>query len=109
MLSTRWPSAARARAPGRRCVPGVEAVEGRVLPSGAVAAAVADDFGDTFAEARPIALDRDGSGSQPGSIEVEGDVDVFSFVAPVTGTMTIRHDTLRGTLDGKLSVFDQPG
>ncbi|HEX8204270.1 MAG TPA: hypothetical protein VF590_27580, partial [Isosphaeraceae bacterium] len=55
---------------------------------------------------RPIALPSSGPATQPASIDVAGDVDTFRFVAPGTGSVTIRQDAFLGSgLDSHLSVF----
>jgi hypothetical protein len=55
----------------------------------AIGAAVADDFGSDFASAAPLALSGSGSGAQSGTIEDPDDVDVFRFVAPLDGQVTV--------------------
>ncbi|HXG12711.1 MAG TPA: proprotein convertase P-domain-containing protein [Gemmataceae bacterium] len=66
-----------------------------------------DDFGDDFDMAEPIELRPDGSGSQTGAIGVPGDGDIFRFVAPVTGLLTVRQEAAPGSgLDSLLTAFD---
>lgn len=67
---------------------------------------VADDFGNTFADAEPIALNAAGSATKTGSIEISGDVDFFRFVATMSGYMSIRQDAANRTLDSVVEVFD---
>ena len=73
-------------------------------------AAPADDFGNTFAQARQVEVSADGSGSQSGRVEQSGDVDVFSFVAPLTGQMTITQSAAAGSrLDTYVYVYGANG
>jgi hypothetical protein len=72
-----------------------------------------DDFAHSFADAQPIGLDATGTGSQAGAINyagglnTPGESDVFQFVAPVTGRMTIHDDPTPGSgLISVLNVFD---
>jgi hypothetical protein len=66
-----------------------------------------DDFGDDFDQAAPLVLSADGSGSQAGSIEMPGDVDIFQFVAPITGRFTATPNAAEGSaLSPSLTVFD---
>lgn len=66
-----------------------------------------DDFGDTFPSAADLALSASGSTSQSGSIERSGDVDMFRFVAPVSGILAVRQDAVGpGTLDSFLLIYD---
>jgi hypothetical protein len=75
---------------------------------------ITDDFANTFAGAQPIVLDATGAGSQAGTVNYpaigllpEGDSDVFQFVAPVTGRMTIHEDPTPGSpLATQLLVYD---
>jgi hypothetical protein len=52
---------------------------------------IADDYPDN--EAFTIPLDATGSGTKSGAINYGGDVDVFHFTAPVSGTMTLKMHT----------------
>jgi hypothetical protein len=102
----------------RRCHCALERLEPReMLSRGVLAmlqpaslgsvASVSDDYGNTFAEAAQLSLSSAGSGSQSGKIERAGDVDMFSFVAPLTGTMTIQQAAASGSrLDSYLYVYD---
>lgn len=66
-----------------------------------------DDFPNTFSAARQITLASNGSGSQNGSIERSGDVDMFRIVAPVSGTMTITQSARSGSsLDSLVTVYN---
>jgi hypothetical protein len=66
-----------------------------------------DDFRDTFVAAALVTLDRTGSGSRSGLIETAEDADLFQFVAPVTGELTIAlTPEPGGSLEGCLAVFD---
>src|SRR5262245_22477174 len=110
MILSRWfrscpSSAARPVCrPQRRARPALEPLEDRTLLS----AAPLDDFGNTFADAQSITLSAIGGGSQQGTIDYVGDVDVFRFVAPLSGRMTIHQDSVPnpGPLDDLLSVYD---
>lgn len=55
----------------------------------ALTAASADDYGDTIAQARAVALSADGSASVYGQINFDQDVDVFAVTASSTGTMSL--------------------
>src|SRR5215472_17253407 len=66
----------------------LEPLEDRALSSGAPA--IPDDFGNDFGAAQQVALDGQGRGTQPGVIDYAGDVDVFRFIAPLTGAMAVR-------------------
>jgi hypothetical protein len=52
---------------------------------------IADDYPDS--EAFTIALDATGTGTKSGVINYAGDVDVFHFTAPVSGTMMLTMHT----------------
>jgi hypothetical protein len=68
------------------------------------------DVGDDFAHAAPLLLAADGSGTQAGSIDAAGDIDVFQFVAPVTGRLDVRQDADPGSeLLSVVSAFDDAG
>jgi hypothetical protein len=72
--------------------------------------AVTDDYGNTMAQATALSLSESGSGVQSGKIEKAGDVDVFSIVAPVTGTMTIQQAAATGSkLDSVVYVYSSSG
>src|SRR5438270_13872182 len=82
----------------------LELLEDRTLLSGVL---LPDDFGNTFAQAAPVALDASGSGTQAGSIDYFGDLDMFQFAAPVTGGMTVQLQAAPGSnLDTILTAFD---
>src|SRR4051794_3211326 len=89
--SARWPVKRTSRR--RRSRPSarfVERLEDRRLLSGG---AGSDDFGNDFDQAASILLSNEGSASQAGSIDVAGDIDVFRFVAPVSGQIDVRLTT----------------
>jgi hypothetical protein len=66
-----------------------------------------DDYGDTFDTAHPIALDASGQASLTGVINTSGDIDVFSFMAPADGGLTVRQSAAPGSrLDSTLTVYD---
>jgi hypothetical protein len=66
----------------------------------------ADDYGNTPADAHPVALAPTHT-SVPGSIETTNDVDVFRFVAPATGRLELQVDPASGSeLDGSIAVLD---
>ena len=71
-----------------------------------------DDAGDTFATARvlPLAL-RTGAGQTVGTINYPGDIDIRTFVAPKTGTMTLAQRRLAAWqgLAADVSVYDAGG
>jgi hypothetical protein len=63
-----------------------------------------------FPGAGVVPLDDTGVGSIIGAITTPGQVDSHSFVAPVTGRITIRQDAAPGSaLDSQLAVYDQAG
>lgn len=71
-----------------------------VNPAGAKTSALAvatDDFGNTFAAAALVSLAEDGSGTRAGKVDKAGDVDMFRFVAPITGRMTIQELVATGS------------
>jgi len=73
-------------------------------------ASVADDYGNTLATATSVTLSDAGSGTQSGKIEKSGDADVFSFVAPTTGRMTIEQVAASGSrLDSVVSIYSSSG
>ena len=73
----------------------------------ATAPGSSDDFGDTFDNATPVALADGGSGKQSGTIEKASDADMFQFVAPVSGRMTIAEAIQTGSkLDSFVTVYD---
>jgi hypothetical protein len=110
MLFHRWfrsqpgGAAQAARRRLRRCRPRLEALEDRTVLS----AVVGDDFGNTFADARSITLSAIGAGNQNGAIDYPGDVDLFRFVAPLSGRVTIHQDATPSPVyvDPLLSVYD---
>src|SRR5262245_48673463 len=110
MILSRWfrscpSSAARPVCrPQRRARPALEPLEDRTLLS----AAPLDDFGNTFADAQSITLSAIGGGSQQGTIDYVGDVDVFRFVAPLSGRMTIHQDSVPNPRppEDLLSLYD---
>jgi hypothetical protein len=81
-------------------------------------AASPSQAGHTFADAGTITLDSTGYGSQTGIITSPGDVDMYRFVAPYTGAITIRQDApsagtradkgspSKSILDSVLTVFN---
>jgi hypothetical protein len=81
-------------------------VWGLLQPHAIAAATAPDDYGNTFAQAAPVSLAGTGSGSQLGRIGQARDVDMFRFVAPVTGQMTITQSAAPGSrLDSYLYVY----
>ena len=48
-----------------------------------------DDYGGTFESATPLVVDSSGAESIDGAIQFNGDVDMFRFVAPLTGRTRI--------------------
>lgn len=102
-----------ARRPAQTTFLRLETLEGRELLTAALASLVspmaataADDYGNTMARATAVQLSTAGAGSQAGTIEKAGDVDVFKFVAPTTGTMTITQSATAGSaLDSYLYVY----
>jgi hypothetical protein len=82
--------------------PQLELLESRVLMSRG------DDFSNFFSGARQISLTDDGSATQSGVINRKYDVDMFRFVAPVTGEMAIDQAARTGSrLDSYLTVYDE--
>lgn len=76
----------------------------------ATATVATDDYGNTMEAAAAVEMAADGTATQSGSIEKAGDVDVFSFVATVTGEMTITQSADTGSrLDSFLYVYDADG
>ena len=68
---------------------------------------VADDFPNTFANAKTVTTDIAGSGVQKGAIEQAGDVDMFRVVAAISGQMTVTQSAAPGSaLDSYLYVYD---
>ncbi len=66
-----------------------------------------DAAGDTPQTATPLDLSPDGSLQQSGTIEAPGEVDDYSFVAPITGEMTVQQDAAPGSLlDSRLTILD---
>ncbi|MCI0464350.1 MAG: PPC domain-containing protein, partial [Gemmataceae bacterium] len=66
-----------------------------------------DDFGDQFTTAHFLTLERGGSGRQLGTIHYPGDIDLFWFVAPLTGTLRVHQTSASGNApDSDLAVFD---
>src|SRR5205085_2635894 len=69
-----------------------------------------DDFPDDTEHAALISLAADGAGTQAGLIESTGDVDLFRFVAPVTGLLSVRMAAAPGSdLDSVLTLLDDQG
>jgi hypothetical protein len=70
----------------------------------------ADDHGETPATATRLTLGPNGSGHQRGTIGQAGDVDMFTFTAPVSGRLTIRQQAVEGSrLDSFLYIYDSDG
>src|SRR5262249_48023368 len=68
---------------------------------------LADDFGHDAAGAQLITLSPSGSGRQSAVIVTSGEVDVFRFVAPLTGNLVIRQEAVfDSALDSSLVVTD---
>ncbi len=79
-------------------------------PLALAATSAADDFGDTFAQATQLTLSTARSATISGAIEQAGDVDVFRFVAPVSGQITVAQAAASGSrLDSFLYVYDTNG
>jgi len=76
------------------------------LQFGTAGTATADDVGNTFALATPMSLSGSGAGSRTGTIEQAGDVDMFRFVAPMSGRMSIRQSSTGGGVDPFLYVYN---
>ena len=69
-----------------------------------------DDFGDTPDTSYALPLRGDVVTTQSGAIEVAGDRDMFRFVAPATGPMTVGLEVPAADgLNGSLSVLDNNG
>ncbi len=69
-----------------------------------------DDFGDTPDTSYALPLRGDVVTTQSGAIEVAGDRDMFRFVAPATGPMTVGLEVLAADgLNGSLFVLDNNG
>jgi hypothetical protein len=80
---------------------------------------VGDQIGDMFPVVDPrhpiqpvpvqeIPLSTAGTGTQPGVIDMPGDLDAFQFTATVTGLMTVQQQAAAGSsLDSQLFAFDQ--
>src|SRR5262249_45213672 len=71
------------------------------------------EVGDDFASAEPLALAADSPSRQESTIDLHGDLDFFSFVAPATGKVLVRLDAT-GTfpdnlLDPHLTIYDGAG
>ncbi|HEX8203544.1 MAG TPA: hypothetical protein VF590_23920, partial [Isosphaeraceae bacterium] len=66
-----------------------------------------DDFGDDFDSARPIELPPAGSLVLAGTIDADGDLDVFQFTAPAAGRVTLRQKADGSDLDSFTTVFDE--
>jgi len=65
-----------------------------------------DDFGNAFADAALVTIAASGSATRTGKINYAGDVDMFRFVATVTGKMTIRQSAAVGsTLDSHVYAY----
>src|SRR5262249_24089620 len=72
--------------------------------------AISDDVGDTTADAVPLTFSAQGTATFQAAIGTPGDIDVFSFVAPVTGPFTVYQNAAPGSfLDSVLTVFDDTG
>ena len=71
-----------------------------------------DDAGDTFATARVLPLaPRTGAGQTVSTINYPGDIDMRTFVAPKTGTMTLEQRTVAAwrSLAADVSIYDAGG
>lgn len=70
------------------------------------ALATGDDHADTVSQASTIALDGLGAGTRDGLIERAGDRDLFRFVAPASGLMTVSQTSL-SRVDTLLYAYDR--
>ncbi|MFP4054007.1 MAG: C2 family cysteine protease [Phycisphaerae bacterium] len=69
-----------------------------------------DDYGDTRGTAELFALDGNDDADLTGSIGFSGEQDLFEFVAPGNGVMTVTLSAAAGsTLDTDLRIYDGPG
>ena len=67
-------------------------------------------YPSTFAQAWPVTLQSNGSGSIKGTITFPGNVDMFKIVAPASGNMTIREIAAGNSgLDPDLALYDASG
>ena len=75
------------------------------------AKAVQDDYANTLAAASQLALDSSGQRAVNGKINYRGDVDMFSVVAPASGTMTVTLNSSGGKVrvDPELTLYDSSG
>ena len=65
-------------------------------------------YPDTFATAQSIPLSNTGSGSQAAQLNYAGDYDIFKFVAPTSGIVTIEENiptTVPSNIDPFLSLY----
>lgn len=64
-----------------------------------------DDVGNTFPDARLVVLDETGTGSSEFTLSNRTDVDVFQFVATVSGDATVQFDSDDAT-PGRVLIFE---
>ena len=69
----------------------------------------ADDHGDTLQTATALQLDEIGTGAACGTIGQSGDVDMFRYVAPLSGTLVVRQTAAGSGLDSYVYVYDSQG
>ena len=66
-----------------------------------------DGFGGGIADASTLATDARGSAAASGTMATPGGVDVFRYVAPATGTLTVTQSGgAKGTLGNLVLVYD---
>ncbi len=69
-----------------------------------------DPVGNSIATATPISLDASGSASRSGTLGTTGSADVYSFAAPVSGTITVAQNASPGSsLESLLFAYDSSG
>jgi len=70
-----------------------------------------DDYGNTVDAAKAFALTTTGAGTLYGHIDYADDVDVFRFVAPVTGVFKadMTKSAITGSLDGEMFAYNADG
>lgn len=83
----------------------IDSIVGQRAP----AAPPPDDYGNTQTTARVLNGGDGARASVHGNIEVGSDVDVFKFVAPKTGLLTVFLGASGTNLDPVLTIFDDSG
>ncbi len=69
----------------------------------------ADDYGNTIATAKTVTLSRRGTASVSGTINYDGDLDMFKLTPAKSGMLSLSITARKSPVDPELAVFDAGG